>query len=104
MTHNINQASNGKTITVKQGDNLSLCLNYVQGETHPMTAWTFGDNFSFNSHLALGTMEVGGGVRRMEFTAIKPGTVTIQLREYYVLGIDGPSNTRQVFTLSVNIS
>jgi|GEM_PF-2733165 len=103
QNHVVDFSRNGQSITINQGDTLTVLLQGDYSDGRAMTAWTFGDRFDFQPVLSLGTMEVSSARRRMEFSTQDGGDAVIALHEYYVLGFPGESNIRRRFRLQVRV-
>jgi hypothetical protein len=101
MNHFASSAFNGR-ITINKGDTLTVVLHYASCPGQ-LTAWSFGDNFSFNAALSLGSIETKDGVRTMEFTAHSVGTVEIALTKSSVYGVAGPSSKMGSYKLAVTV-
>jgi hypothetical protein len=97
MNHTASIFSNGKTITIAKGDTLTVVLHYVPVRT----AWSFGDDLAYQAALSLGEMQVGNGVRTMQFSAHSAGQVEINLTESFVLGFPGASGINATYKLTV---
>jgi hypothetical protein len=99
MKHSASTYYNGKSVTIAKGDTLTIALPYMPVGTE----WSFGDNFSFNPVLAMGTSQAKEGLYTVEFTARQAGTVEISMTESWVLSVQGPSNVKGTFKLTVKV-
>jgi len=101
MNHSVSKTANGTTLNVSTGDTITITLPYDDRQGR-QTAWSFGDNFNYNTCLSLDIVACENGVRTMTFQARKVGVIQIAMHQFFVLGIAENTVTDR-FELTVNV-
>ena len=102
MNHIVSKTADGKSLTIAIGDTITITLPYDDRQTR-LTAWTFADNFSFNTCLSLDLVDCKDGIRTMIFKAHKAGQIAITMHQFFALGI-GESHITDNFNLNVVVA
>jgi len=102
MNHDVNKTANGTTLTIANGDTITLTLPYDIRQTRK-TSWSFGNNYRFNACLSLDAVDFKHGIRTMVFRAHKVGVIQLAMHKYWVLGIE-ENHVTDRFELAVTVA